>query len=88
MQANSAAATITDLKGSHTEPEGSTPAEAEVLENRQRRIPENPNAVTLSADSAQTWLAWQCRMVAGIIRGHLYLYAGREKPGALVATWP
>ncbi len=92
MQANSVAAIAPDLSRSPTESEGCNPAEARVLENKQHEHSgisgENPNAGTLSPDLAQTWLAWQCRMVAGIIRGHLYLYAGSETPGALLATWP
>jgi hypothetical protein len=46
------------------------------------------NPPSLSADLAQIWLAWQCKMVAGHIRGALYLPVDAEHKGAAIATWP
>ena len=42
----------------------------------------------LATDLAQTWLAWQCRMVAGIIRGAIYLPVDAEHIGSPVSIWP
>ncbi|MFV8570617.1 efflux RND transporter periplasmic adaptor subunit [Marinobacter sp. SBS5] len=42
----------------------------------------------LSADMAQRWLAWQCRMITGIIRGALYLPADAQRQGQALSLWP
>lgn len=42
----------------------------------------------LSAELAQSWLAWQCRMVSGIIRGVLYFPAGAQDLGPAISSWP
>ena len=42
----------------------------------------------LSTELAQTWLSWQCRMVAGIIRGKIYRTGAGNTLGTLLATWP
>lgn len=47
-----------------------------------------PGAVTLPADTARSWLAWQCRMVAGVIRGGIFLAAGPGEAPRLAASWP
>ena len=48
----------------------------------------NRGANFLSADLAHTWLAWQCRMVAGIIRGALYLPLGDDQLDSALSHWP
>ncbi len=45
-------------------------------------------APTFAPGLAQTWLAWQCRMVAGIIRGALFPVMGGSDLGPAVAMWP
>ncbi|MCP4042205.1 MAG: HlyD family efflux transporter periplasmic adaptor subunit [Gammaproteobacteria bacterium] len=42
----------------------------------------------LHVDLAQDWLAWQCRMVAGIIRGAIYLPADAEHLDSAISIWP
>ncbi|MEP3563972.1 MAG: hypothetical protein ABJN46_16810, partial [Marinobacter sp.] len=37
---------------------------------------------------AQRWLAWQCRMITGIIRGALYLPADARHHGQALSIWP
>ena len=46
------------------------------------------NSTSLSADLANTWLAWQCQMVTGIIRAALYLPVDAEYLGSAIANWP
>ncbi len=43
---------------------------------------------TLVFDLGQTWLAWQCRMVAGIIRGALFHATRDGRTDAVVSIWP
>ncbi len=47
-----------------------------------------PRSASLPTDLAQDWLAWQCRMVAGIIRGALYLPAGADRLDCALSVWP
>lgn len=42
----------------------------------------------LPADIAATWLSWQCRMVAGIIRGVIYPVEESGRLGNSTASWP
>ncbi|MCP4410663.1 MAG: HlyD family efflux transporter periplasmic adaptor subunit [Gammaproteobacteria bacterium] len=42
----------------------------------------------LPAELAQPWLVWQCRMVAGLIRGAIFLPACSDGAGQLIAAWP
>ena len=42
----------------------------------------------LTTDLAQTWLTWQCRMVAGIIRGALYQPVKGGTIGNILSIWP
>ena len=92
MQAQSAAASALDLNNVTTEPDGIAPADKGAVQNGQHERTAKkgtpPNTPPLSPELAGTWLAWQCRMVAGIIRGHLYLCSGSATPGELIATWP
>ncbi len=46
------------------------------------------NSPSLPADLAQSWLAWQCRMVAGIIRGAIYRPSDAEQGISLLSDWP
>lgn len=46
------------------------------------------NSRLLPVDLAQEWLAWQCRMIAGIIRGALYLPADAEQLDSAISIWP
>jgi len=89
MHANTAVAIDPNPDSSAPASEVLTPV-AEALQNsRPERSDRKRNmSVVLSPELAQRWLTWQCRMVAGIIRGNLYLYAGSETPGELIATWP
>ncbi|MGD8908748.1 MAG: HlyD family efflux transporter periplasmic adaptor subunit [Chromatiales bacterium] len=43
---------------------------------------------TLSLEIADTWMAWQCRMVAGIIRGALYLTTDLNQSDQASVVWP
>ncbi len=47
-----------------------------------------PDPTTLSVDLARSWLAWQCRMVAGVIRGAILLPAGPGQALPLITAWP
>ncbi len=56
---------------------------------RSHEIGKKPLRPTpLSIDLAQTWLTWQCRMIAGIIRGALFLPVDAERIGSAISTWP
>ena len=72
--------------------DGSTPRE--VMLARKKTTPKDgseriaPDPVALPADLARSWLAWQCRMVAGLIRGAIFLPAGSDRAGPLIAVWP
>lgn len=57
-------------------------------ENRPAARSGSGPAPTFSPGLAQTWLAWQCRMVAGIIRGALFPVMGGSDLGPAVAMWP
>ncbi|WP_323752731.1 efflux RND transporter periplasmic adaptor subunit [Marinobacter sp.] len=46
------------------------------------------NTSSLSADMGHRWLAWQCRMISGIIRGALYLPADAQRQGQALSIWP
>lgn len=46
------------------------------------------NCGRLSPELARTWLAWQCRMVAGIINGGVYLPTEVVNKGPAIAAWP
>jgi multidrug resistance efflux pump len=41
-----------------------------------------------SAELAQDWLAWQCKMVTGIIYGALYLTTDTQNISSSIAVWP
>ena len=43
---------------------------------------------SLPTDLANSWLTWHCRMVAGIIRGALYLPLDSGKTGSAISMWP
>ena len=68
------------------------PAEVVALNRAQIDTPdcgENvANSTALSAELAQKWLAWQCRMVAGIIRGALYLPVDAQRLDPAISSWP
>lgn len=53
-----------------------------------RAIGSAPHSAPLSAELAQSWLAWQCRMVTGIIRGALYLPTDGRGVTTAIASWP
>lgn len=61
-----------------------TPAGIDTIEPTRQ----SSGALPLSAELAQTWLAWQCRMVAGIIRGALYLIPEPGRLDAAISIWP
>lgn len=42
----------------------------------------------VSVELAQKWLAWQCRMVTGIVRGALFLPENTKRLGVAVSYWP
>lgn len=44
--------------------------------------------MSVSADLAQEWLAWQCKMVTGIIRGVFYPVTEDAHLGAPLSVWP
>ncbi|MCB1761076.1 MAG: HlyD family efflux transporter periplasmic adaptor subunit [Gammaproteobacteria bacterium] len=46
------------------------------------------DAHLLSSNLAETWLAWQCRMVAGIIRGAIYRVDEQGTIGDPLSFWP
>ncbi len=56
--------------------------------NSSSRPEESGAIAALSPVLAQTWLAWQCRMIAGIIRGALYPPAGPGRVGPALSMWP
>lgn len=66
--------------------------DAVVLEKDQANISGDRRYVAdlppLSADLAQTWLAWQCGMIAGIIRSTIYFPGDAENIGSAIASWP
>jgi multidrug efflux pump subunit AcrA (membrane-fusion protein) len=73
------------------EEDGQGSTEAVALKADPANTPHSGNRVAnapLSADLAQAWLAWQCRMVAGTIRGALYLPVDVERKGSAISTWP
>ncbi|WP_261842182.1 efflux RND transporter periplasmic adaptor subunit [Aliamphritea ceti] len=74
-----------------SEDNSSTPSDVATLTVDQKQKV-NIEAVTglpsLSADLAQTWLAWQCKMVAGLISGAIYLPADIENKTSALTVWP
>ncbi|MDO3721352.1 efflux RND transporter periplasmic adaptor subunit [Marinobacter sp. chi1] len=64
------------------------PAFDRVPANSSPRVDGNPSANKVSAELARKWLAWQCRMVTGLIRGALYLPENSKRLGAAVSWWP
>ncbi len=52
------------------------------------KVNKGTGAKPFLSDLGQTWLAWQCRMVAGIIRGALYLTAQSDHLDSVVSVWP
>ena len=90
MQANTAAAIDSKLDGAATQSDNFTPTAAVVVPDSRRERPDRKRTMphALSPELAQRWLAWQCRMVAGIIRGNLYLSVSGEAPSELIANWP
>ncbi len=48
-----------------------------------------PEGIALPADLAQSWLVWQCQMVAGVIRGAIYSKADKksDETEVLIASW-
>ena len=61
---------------------------AEALTPAQQPRNHSLSSRLLPPELGQTWLAWQCRMVAGIIRGALYFTPAPEQLEAAVAVWP
>ncbi|MBT8149011.1 MAG: GAF domain-containing protein, partial [Gammaproteobacteria bacterium] len=52
------------------------------------RKPADTRSRTLNTNMAQTWLAWQCKMIAGIIHGSLY-FPNEDRLGLNpVSRWP
>ncbi|MGB5326192.1 MAG: GAF domain-containing protein, partial [Pseudomonadales bacterium] len=49
---------------------------------------EEKNTQTLNKEVAKTWLDWQCKMIAGVISGNLYLPAEDGATIGLVSSWP
>jgi len=48
----------------------------------------NRVSAPLSSELAESWLSWQCRMVAGLIQGCLFLPDDSGGVGRLIAAWP
>jgi biotin carboxyl carrier protein len=42
----------------------------------------------LSADLADAWLSWQCKMLSGTVRGKLYQVSKSVSLGSVLAIWP
>ncbi len=74
-----------EAEGIHTA-ETRTSGEGHARSHEKGSKPLRPTP--LSIDLAQTWLTWQCRMVAGIIRGALYLPVDAKRIGSAISTWP
>lgn len=49
---------------------------------------EESNSVALPTDIAQAWLAWQCRMIAGVICGAIFVRAPTDQAELPIAFWP
>lgn len=43
---------------------------------------------TLTAEIAESWLIWQCQMVAGVIQGAIFAPSIAESASDWLATWP
>lgn len=48
----------------------------------------DPSCSAVSVELAEKWLAWQCRMVSGIVRGALFLPENTKRLGVAVSFWP
>ena len=85
---------LAESKSEFREPagEGMHPSQEPVALNAGRKeITESGDILDplpLAIDLAQTWLAWQCRMVAGIIRGVLYQPADAGRIESTISVWP
>ncbi len=79
MTANSSVRKVSNFDQSRAENRGSSDG---------NQAPEsNTSSAALSKELANAWLAWQCTMVAGIIRGAVYL-PNDIKPKSALSIWP
>lgn len=71
-----------------TQAEAAAPGRADAVAARApgSARPAEP-ARLVPRDIASNWLAWQCRMVSGCIRGALYVPGATERALVAVATW-
>ena len=56
--------------------------------DEQEQANQEIKSVPLSGELASAWLAWQCRMVAGIIRAAVYLPGDSNGIGSSISIWP
>lgn len=91
---------ISDLHNAHIETELKCATEARTARAGKladpSRIKPQPQANQYDRKSlelilkelGQEWIEWQCRMVAGIIRGVLFLPDNSGDSGSIIAIWP
>ncbi len=69
-----------------------SPDGSKTPETGRKKVPGSgtspPISAPLPTGVAQTWLAWQCRMVAGIIRGALFPPIDAAHLGSAISIWP
>ncbi len=92
MPAASSTKINSPYQGVTEEPEAVQSARSRASRNNRPTLSDPENSAAQSAPIAiglaRTWLAWQCRMVAGIIRGTIYLPADDKHIGSTISTWP
>jgi RND family efflux transporter MFP subunit len=69
-------------------PRTSSNSDVTGVEGVAARSVRNAALPKLSQEIADTWMAWQCRMVAGIIRGALYLTTDLNQSEQASVVWP
>ncbi len=57
-----------------------------VLEKTTKKT--SQQSFALSAELAQSWLDWQCQMVAGVSQGFIYLPSDIDQKLSVMAVWP
>ncbi len=92
MPVTSSAAITPPYKGITEEPGYAHAAQTKAPESNRNKFPDSristPVSASLPTGLAQAWLAWQCRMVAGIIRGALLPTTDTGHLGSPISTWP
>ena len=92
MSANPIAKATQEFHAASVRPGKVRAAETRLTESGQARVHEKVNQskkpALLSTEIAQTWLDWQCRMIAGVIRGAICIPNGSNSIEPPVSFWP